>query len=230
MEPPEKVCCPTRAIPYLASKEKTLTPLRPSLLKQIEVKAVLFDAYGTLASITDPRRPYRQVINEARRRGTELPGDVASHVMASPLTLSELASQLHVPTEALHHAERDLETEVASITLYPETLATLEALQARGLKLGVCSNLAAPYAAPLLKVLPPLDAYLWSFEVGAIKPQPQIFEAACQALECSPVEVLMVGDSLQADVDGARAAGLHAAWLTREGDHGDLQSLDELLQ
>jgi len=51
--------------------------------------------------------------------------------------------------------------------------------------------------------------------LGWRKPQPEAFAAACAAVACAPCEVLHVGDDGPADVDGALAAGLQAAWLRR---------------
>lgn len=49
------------------------------------------------------------------------------------------------------------------------------------------------------------------------KPAPEPFFAALDALDVSPDRAVHVGDSLESDVAGARAAGLRAAWL-RNGD------------
>lgn len=51
--------------------------------------------------------------------------------------------------------------------------------------------------------------------VGVAKPDARIFAAACAALDCRPDEVMHIGDDWQADVCGARAAGLHSAWIRR---------------
>ncbi|SEB83550.1 Haloacid dehalogenase superfamily, subfamily IA, variant 2 with 3rd motif like haloacid dehalogenase/haloacid dehalogenase superfamily, subfamily IA, variant 3 with third motif having DD or ED/haloacid dehalogenase superfamily, subfamily IA, variant 1 with third motif having Dx(3-4)D or Dx(3-4)E [Streptomyces sp. TLI_105] len=51
-----------------------------------------------------------------------------------------------------------------------------------------------------------VDGYVLSYEVGARKPDPAIFRAACALLGLPPAEVLMVGDSRPAD-GGARALG-----------------------
>jgi FMN phosphatase YigB (HAD superfamily) len=48
--------------------------------------------------------------------------------------------------------------------------------------------------------------------VGAEKPNPCIFEAACQQLQLPPHEVVHVGDDRRNDVFGARDAGCYA-WL-----------------
>jgi HAD superfamily hydrolase (TIGR01509 family) len=51
-----------------------------------------------------------------------------------------------------------------------------------------------------------------------MKPHASIFEAALADAGVTASEALMVGDSLRADVEGARRAGLHAVWLRRGGE------------
>jgi HAD superfamily hydrolase (TIGR01549 family) len=118
--------------------------------------------------------------------------------------------------------------------LFSDTLATLSELRRRGYKLGLCSNLAADYANPITTLLQShLDVYVWSFEVGAIKSDPRIYARSCQALDCAPGEVLMVGDTLAADVAGPRAYGMQAVLLDRARSaptNGALASLSGLLQ
>lgn len=52
-------------------------------------------------------------------------------------------------------------------------------------------------------------------EAGFGKPDLRIFQAGCRLLDCSPDGVLHVGDDWHLDVQGARAAGLHSAWVHR---------------
>ena len=78
--------------------------------------------------------------------------------------------------------------------------------------------------------------------VGAAKPAAVIFEAAVQAGGAGKAQTLHVGDHPEMDVDGARAAGLKAIWVNRNGfewpDHvaepdgvvSDMHGLDELLR
>ena len=58
---------------------------------------------------------------------------------------------------------------------------------------------------------------LISEAVGAYKPGGPIFRAALERLGLRPDEVLHVGDSDVDDVQGAKAAGLRAAWVNRDG-------------
>ncbi|WP_280691615.1 HAD-IA family hydrolase [Kitasatospora sp. GAS204B] len=91
---------------------------------------------------------------------------------------------------------------------YPDAEPTLRELRRRGLPVAVVSNigwdLRPVFRAHGLDEL--VDAYLLSFEFGAQKPDPSIFQAACDRLGLAPGEVLMVGDDRRADA-GAAALG-----------------------
>jgi len=101
---------------------------------------------------------------------------------------------------------------------YPDTAPTLRALHARGVKIGIVSNvprdLRPIFAAHDLADV--VDAFTHSFEVGAEKPDPAIFLRACEALGTSPGETLMVGDHPVADA-GALRAGLRFHLLPADG-------------
>jgi putative hydrolase of the HAD superfamily len=64
------------------------------------------------------------------------------------------------------------------------------------------------------------------------KPDPEIFHRVCARLDLPARECLHVGDSRREDYEGARAAGLTALLLDREGRHPDvaerIQSLTEI--
>lgn len=62
-----------------------------------------------------------------------------------------------------------------------------------------------------------VDVLVASEEVGVAKPDPEIFRVALERVGCSPEEAVMIGDSWESDVVGARAAGIPAVWLNRHG-------------
>ena len=62
-----------------------------------------------------------------------------------------------------------------------------------------------------------IDFMVISEEVGRPKPEPEIFFEALRKAECRADEAVMVGDNWGADVIGARAAGIRAVWLNRDG-------------
>lgn len=93
-------------------------------------------------------------------------------------------------------------------TPYPDTEAALKDCANQGLKVGVLSNIAFDIrpAFGVRGLDQYVDAYVLSFEEGAIKPDPAIFQILLDRLGVPADETLMVGDSEEAD-GGARALG-----------------------
>jgi putative hydrolase of the HAD superfamily len=102
---------------------------------------------------------------------------------------------------------------------YPEVPETLRAWRERGLKLVVVSNWDVSLHEVLdrTELTPLLDGAISSAEHGAAKPDPSIFAAGLELAGVPAAEALHVGDSVEADVDGARAAGLEAVLVVRDG-------------
>ena len=103
--------------------------------------------------------------------------------------------------------------------LFPECLEVLHALRHQGYIVGVISN----WDIRLLNILQGLDLMQYfqhvsiSAVVGWEKPHAEIFRHATTAVAVVPERALHIGDNLQADVQGARQAGLQPLWLQREG-------------
>ncbi len=114
--------------------------------------------------------------------------------------------------------------------VFTDARATLPALRAAGLRLAVVSNFDArlPRLLADAGLAASFDTVVYSEEVGVEKPHPAIFEELLERLELPAARVLHVGDSRRDDVEGARAVGMPALWLTRGSSRGDLSSLDEL--
>lgn len=195
------------------------------------LQAILFDVYGTLVEIGDKRAPFRQLLHIGARQGRLLQQEDASLLMGRPVGFHEAAKLLGIRLTQgeLKHLESDLRAETASIEPFADTVPTLQELKRRGFKVGLCSNLARDYAAPVIAALTvPLDARVWSFDAGAIKPNPAIYELACRQLNCTPGEIIMVGDTIDADVEGPRAIGMQALLLDRKQRHGAANSIHSL--
>jgi len=93
----------------------------------------------------------------------------------------------------------------------------------------VCSNLAFEYGPAVRRLLPELDAYVFSFEVGAKKPDGVIYAATCDALNCAPDEVIFIGDSKRCDVYGPQTFGMQARWVDRVGGKSLLDALEGIV-
>ncbi len=96
--------------------------------------------------------------------------------------------------------------------LSPETEETLSFLKQKRLRLAVISNWDERLRRLLsaLKLASFFEDMFISCEIGLAKPDPAIFELACQKMKVKPSQALMVGDNLEDDVLGARKAGLWA--------------------
>jgi putative hydrolase of the HAD superfamily len=118
--------------------------------------------------------------------------------------------------------------------IFEDVLPALDALRSRGLRLGVISNWDERLR-PLLRGLGLYDYFdpiVISCEIGSPKPAGIVFAQAASQLGKSPGAVLHVGDSLEMDVQGAKAAGFAAVWLERKSTWtgpGAIHSLGDLL-
>jgi HAD superfamily hydrolase (TIGR01509 family) len=99
-------------------------------------------------------------------------------------------------------------------TAYPDAVAALAELKRRGILTAAVSNVGFDLRPVLaaLGLLDLLDACVFSYELGAAKPSPEIFAAACDALDTPPARALMVGDHAEAD-GGATALGIRTLLL-----------------
>lgn len=108
-------------------------------------------------------------------------------------------------------------TDPASYRLFEDCRPALEALAARGLKLGIISNFE-PWLEEVLRlegVLELFSALAISGVLGVAKPQPAIFHAALEAAGVAPGAAIHVGDHPDVDVAAARAVGIAPVLIDR---------------
>jgi HAD superfamily hydrolase (TIGR01509 family) len=203
------------------------------LVNQFEkVQAVLFDYSGTLFRLEEDdswfhgieiedRQIEGHVQAELMRRMTAPTGQHVNMTQAAhhAWTNRDLAPHLH--REAYLHVLREsgvahhqaeslygLMVDPLNWTPYPDTADVLKGLHRRGIKTAVVSNIAFDVrpAFATLGAAEFVDEFVLSFEVGAVKPDPAIFETALARLGVDATHAVMVGDSDEAD-GGARAIG-----------------------
>lgn len=110
--------------------------------------------------------------------------------------------------------------------VYPDAKPALNKWRNSGIELGVVSNFDTRIY-PVLKTLNLTDYFATvtiSTEAGAAKPDQNIFAAALKKHNCSNEEVWHIGDSFQADYQGATAAGIKGIWLNRNFDKKEQKS------
>ena len=206
------------------------------------VRAVFLDALGTLVELEPPwislrERIPSEVSDERLRAGVR--AEMAyyrehAHEGRDPASLADLRERC----AALLSRELGLEVSpqvlVDSITLraYPDAEPALRELHERGLRLLALSNwdCSLPQVLARCGLDGLLDGVVTSAAVGAPKPEPEIFSRALELAGCTPEEAIHVGDTREEDVEGARAAGIRALLIDRDGGSGDITSLAEIDQ
>jgi len=192
------------------------------------VKAVLFDFWGTLAEngtrsptreaqkIVRARMHYREFIvpfEEAfftTKWATQEEGFRAVferfNLVPHPIALEKLVG--------LWNKNKLL------ATLYPDTEEVLKTLKEKGFKLGLLSNtdnFSVDFVLDKFKLRDYFDVVVLSYDVGMLKTNPEMFKIALEKLDIKPEEAIMVGDSLETDIPGAKAAGVEAILVDRRG-------------
>jgi putative hydrolase of the HAD superfamily len=200
-------------------------------------RAVLFDALGTLVELEPPWPRLRATLSErhaiqvsepdARRAlVAEMVYYRSHHLLGGdPASLEELrrrcAEVLRDSLPALGPLSLGEVKEALLDSLrfvpYADAAPALAELRRAGLRLAVVSNWDCSLGSVLaeLGLGAALDAIVVSAEVKVAKPDPAIFRAALERLGAGQAEALVVGDSAETDVEGARAAGLRALLLDR---------------
>jgi len=90
----------------------------------------------------------------------------------------------------------------------------------RSASVGVVSNNRVEEQEEKLSFLglgPFIDFMIISEAAGCAKPDTRIFELALERGRASPRDAVMIGDSWENDVLGARSAGIRAVWFNRFG-------------
>ena len=221
-------------------------------------RALLIDGLGTLVSLQPPAPRLRRELS--LRYGIEVSEDEAACGLAAEIAFyrahmgegrdrDSLAALRRRCAEVLRDAlpDRDglarhgidslTDALLSALRFEPfaDARAALLRARAREARVLVVSN----WDVSLLEVLelaglaPLLDAVVTSAAVGAAKPAPAIFRHALELAGVAPADALHVGDSLSADVHGARACGIGALLLCRSGgavpaDVATIATLDEL--
>jgi putative hydrolase of the HAD superfamily len=131
-----------------------------------------------------------------------------------------------VAVEITHRWERP-----SNFDLYEDSLLAIDELRRHGLRIGLVSNSARNMEEFVAHHALHVDAAITSFEHGKTKPHRTIFLAALERLGVEAEETVMVGDSPLDDIQGARALGMRAFLVDREGRFpGEPDRLTTLLE
>jgi putative hydrolase of the HAD superfamily len=207
---------------------------------EVRRRAVLLDAMGTLLTFADPAPRLRAGLRErlgvdvgeaaARaairaeiahyranlHRGRDARSLAALRAACAEAMRPELGPAADAPGEALTAALLD----ALAFSPYPDVAPALRDLRAAGWALVVVSNWDASLHDRLAEtgLAPLLDGAVASAELGAAKPDGAIFARGLALAGAEPRDAWHVGDDVEADVEGALAAGIRPVLLARAAD------------
>lgn len=193
-------------------------------------RAVLLDALGTLLTFAPPaprlaaaldvplgdaERAIRAEIAYYRahlHEGSDAAGLAALRLACAEIVRDELA--LDAPAETVLPALLD----AIRFEAYPDAVPALRALREAGTRLVVASNWDVSLHEALARtgLVALLDGAVASAEVGSAKPDEAIFARALELAGVQAAAAWHVGDLPEADVEGARRAGITPVLIARE--------------
>lgn len=200
------------------------------------LKAIIFDAYGTLLCTgTGSVDAAGEILAKNGRQDISPSGFYARwkqlhqrHMDSGGPFLTEEAIY-HLDLRALYkeygiegEPDRDVEIMLGILGCrrpYPEAKAVLEALEKQvPLCIGSITD-TAPLQQDLRRGGLPIKKLFTSESLRCYKPAPRFYTEILRQLGLKPQEALFVGDSLTNDVAGPQAAGIPACWVNRKGEH-----------
>lgn len=190
-----------------------------------KVKCVVMDAFGTIAQLSHPQRPYsllREII-EAHGAPVE---NFAVKAMTTPSTLAALASQYEVgiPMKQFADLETALFEDLNGMEIADGASVAIQSLIEKGIRVVIGSNLALPYGIGLLRMLSAQGLHIdqlasdkmlmraFSYEIGEIKPHSAFYKKVEDTIGLESDSFLMVGDRPEEDREAPLGCGWQAEW------------------
>jgi putative hydrolase of the HAD superfamily len=202
-------------------------------------RAVFLDALGTLIELEPPWTRLRAAIGDdvpEQRLVSAVRAEMDyyrahSHEGRNADSLAALRARSAAVLSRELGREVGVETLMEAIRFhaFPDAIPALKLLRDRGLRLVCVSNwdCGLPQVLERCGLAPHVDGTVTSALAGARKPDPAIFAPALELAGCEPTEALHVGDTPEEDLEAARAAGIRALLVDRDGG-GDIASLMEI--
>lgn len=164
---------------------------------------------------------YQEARSEVKR---ELAGTASAHERFLYFKrLIEIHTGTHKARHALELGEAYWESYIDEMELFDDVVETFDAIAEAGLDIAIVSNLTTRIQLKKIQHLgieSNVDLVVTSEEAGSEKPASIMFTLPLSQLDLRPSEVVMVGDSVPADIEGGNAVGLTTVLFN--ADEGNL--------
>ncbi len=209
---------------------------------------VLFDFAGTLFSLRDMRKQFREVLIDVLEKGNvqyatdDIGAAYKESIAKAFIEVGGTPFYYHRDlfkvafinfldhfgaenTEELstYGLERQTSMAIQAPALRSSVLPTLKFLKESGISTAIVSNIDNDHFYPMLERLDlfeHVDFVISSEEACSCKPDPKIFNIALDNLKLEPYHTLFVGDTPFADIEGAKSLNMATALINEKSDFG----------
>ncbi len=187
--------------------------------EQIEAIYSYLKDSGLPADFLEFARTFVRVYEEAAARSDTFKVEISMEE-----TITKSLSKFNVKalsSDFIETASRQFFTpEIDAWQLYPDAVDTLTKLTEDNYKLGLISNSKSDWMVHQILIKYDLqkffDTVITSSALRIRKPRPDIFSRALKDLNVKASESVFIGDSLEADISGARNVGMHSIFVRRK--------------
>jgi putative hydrolase of the HAD superfamily len=223
------------------------------------IKHIIFDLDDTLCDYRKAKENAKPHINEVLKTfGIDIDGFWNRFNRVEPLLFRQFADRtiardeyrirrfadvlqdshprfLEISSELNHIYMRETNQKTE---LFYDTIPLMKVLQAKDIEAVILTNGPSDGQRAKFKTLG-LSRYIQRIyigeEIGFSKPNREAFELVSQDLNAAASDVLMVGDSIENDIDGAEQAGIQAVLIDRANRYSDytrtrIVSLTEVIE
>ncbi len=204
----------------------------PFTSQDIMIKAVTFDVWNTLLKVdlmfdnisrfiseiaNISQREVEKALSLSKKKAKDLRycGKLPAKEAVS-ICQSILAEYLNTDIDIVKRAVAKAVLAVGEEVVLPEVLETVRFLKEKGYKIACIGNVQfwpSAYTRIFMErygLSNYIDKHFFSDEVGAFKPDPEIFNQAISFFKINPQKILHVGDKEKEDYQGAIKAGFKA--------------------
>ena len=166
---------------------------------------------GVVLDLNDLKREYLRLHDEESDYSARTLEEIEFEESLTKL-LDRLGVEMRQRPAMADLVKRSFTLEICSWIVFQGVQEMLEQIRSLGLKMGLLSNARSDWAVreivERLNLTKYFDAIVTSAAVGFRKPRPEPFQRILKLLGLDTSEVVMIGNSMEADISGAGSLGI----------------------